>query len=535
VDNSKAHDEYQSMGALLALNGMAAFVFDPIDQGERIQALDKGGNPLISGGVTGHLMLGVGSILLGRNTAWFEIYDGMRAIDYLQSRSEIDPERIGCTGNSGGGTQTSYLMALDDRIKAAAVSCYLHRLSRQVEISFGDAEQNIHGQLAFGMEHADYMMMRAPMPLLICAATKDFFDINAVWGSFRYAKRLYTRLGVPEKIDLIENDAGHNYNQQQRQAIAHWMARWLCDRDESITEPDIELISKQQLQCTPKGKVMLIEGAKSAYDINADYEKELAVQCQRSWAKGDKKELLEQVRGLAGIRKLDQIPTPEIEHAGTVKHLSYEVEKLVIKPEDDIYLPALLFKPKGDKITQAAVYLHQDGKETDAYAGGPIEQLLKKGKIVLAVDVRGSGETQAKVENYFVPSHLSDDWMDIFSAYLLDQSYVGMRAEDVLVCARLAAGYTPNGGKTAVNLVAVGNIGVPALHAAALEADLFKSVTLKKTLVSWSDVVNTPVSERQLINTVHGALRVYDLPNLVDILGDKLTIIEPVNAKNLPF
>jgi hypothetical protein len=333
----------------------------------------------------------------------------------------------------------------------------------------------------------------------------------------------------------MENDAGHNYNQQQRQAVAHWMARWLCGEDKPVTEPNLELISKQQLQCTPKGQVMLLKGAKSAYDINAEDEKKMAAKRQKSWAKTDKKTLLEQVRKIAGIRKLDQIPMPELEHAGTVNHLSYQVEKLVIKPEDDIFLPALLFKPKGGKITQTTVYLHQDGKETDAYTGGSIEQLLKEGNIVLAVDVRGSGETQAKVENYFVPNNLSDDWMDIFSAYLLDQSYVGMRAEDVLVCARLVAGYTPNREKTAVNLVAVGNLGVPALHAAALETDLFKSVTIKRSLTSWSNVVNTPLSKRQLINTVHGALRVYDLPNLGDILGEKLAVIEPVNAKNLPY
>ena len=532
--DAKAHDEYQSMGALLALNGMAAFVIDPIDQGERMQLLDKNGD-YMTWGVDGHLMLGVGSILLGRNTAWFEVYDGMRAIDYLQSRPEIDPERIGCTGNSGGGVQTAYLMSLDNRIKAAAVSCYLHRLSRQVETSFGDAEQNIYAQLAFGMEHADYMMMRAPLPLLVCAATKDFFDINATWESFRYAKRFYTRLGVPERIALMENDEGHNYNFQQRQAIAHWMKRWLRGEDEPVIEPAIDLIPEQQLRCTPKGEVMLMDGAKNAYDINADEEKKLAQQRKKSWEKTDKESLLQKVREVAGIRSLEQLPVPEIEHAGIVRHLSCQVEKLVIKPAEDIYLPALLFKPESVRVTQAAIYLHQDGKEADAYPGGPIEQLLKEGNIVLAVDVRGSGETQAKVENYFVQTCLSDDWMDIFSAYLLGQSYVGIRAEDILICARFVAGYIPGSERTAVKLVAVGNLGVPALHAAALESNLFKSITLKRTLVAWSDVVRTPLAKRQLINAVHGALRIYDLPDLAAALGDKLTAIEPLNAKNLPY
>ena len=141
----------------------------------------------------------------------------MRAIDYLQSRPEVDADRIGCTGNSGGGTQTSYLMALDERIKAAAPSCFLNRQGRQIDNSPGDAEQNIFGQLAFGMDHADYIMMRAPRPVLILAATRDFFDINATWVSFRYAKRLYSRMGFAGHVDLLENDAKHNYDKLQRE------------------------------------------------------------------------------------------------------------------------------------------------------------------------------------------------------------------------------------------------------------------------------------------------------------------------------
>jgi hypothetical protein len=120
--NAKGYDEYQTVGT--AGLWMAALVFDPIDQGERGQYLGPDGWPK-HWGTRAHTMFGVGCTLLGRNTARFEIWDGMRAIDYLQSRPEVDPQRIGCTGNSGGGTQTSYLMALDDRIGAAAPSCYL--------------------------------------------------------------------------------------------------------------------------------------------------------------------------------------------------------------------------------------------------------------------------------------------------------------------------------------------------------------------------------------------------------------------------
>ncbi|MHC4580098.1 MAG: alpha/beta hydrolase family protein, partial [Planctomycetota bacterium] len=282
------------MGALLALNGMVGFVFDPIDQGERGQLLSQWPKLI---GTRAHTMLGVGSILLGRNAASFEVWDGMRAIDYLQSRGEVDPKRIGCTGNSGGGTQTSYLMSLDDRIIAAAPSCYITSLERLLNtIGPQDAEQNIYGQIAFGMDHADYLMMRAPTPIMICAATKDFFDISGVWDSFRYAKRLYSRMGYAERIGLLENDATHNYNRLQRESVVRWMARWLLKKDEPIAEPNITLLSAEEIECSPGGQVMLLDGARSTYDLNRDYEEDLAKRRRKLWATKAHTGLLEKVR-----------------------------------------------------------------------------------------------------------------------------------------------------------------------------------------------------------------------------------------------
>ena len=118
--NGKARDLYQRAPILIAKSGMAALCYDPIDQGERHQLLGPDGKPVITSSTMGHNMAGVGAVLLGRNTATYRTWDGIRAIDYICSRPEVDAKRIGCTGISGGGTMTSYLMALDDRILAAA-------------------------------------------------------------------------------------------------------------------------------------------------------------------------------------------------------------------------------------------------------------------------------------------------------------------------------------------------------------------------------------------------------------------------------
>ncbi len=521
AENAKAYETYQSMGAFLALTGMVALVFDPIEQGERMQLLDDNGRHTMWG-TRAHTMVGVGCTLLGRNTARFEIWDGMRGIDYLQSRPEVAPARIGCTGNSGGGTQTSFLMALDDRIQAAAPSCYLSKVVRQLETATGDAEQNIYGQLAWGLEHAELMTLRAPMPLLICAATEDFFDIHATWESYRHAKARFTLLGVPERIDLLENDAKHNYNTLQRQGAVRWLARWLLGRDEALVEPPLELFTDEELHCTPEGQVMLLEGARSTYDLNVDYERELAPKRKALWEHTPTAKMLTKVRALAGVRPLAEIPPPAVEELGQINGKNGTIRKLTLSPEPGIVLPALLFQPKDAGGKRGVLYLNERGKSADDSA---IARLVKEGNIVLAVDVRGTGETQQTAQGKF-GAQLGSDWEDYYVAYVLGLSYVGMRAEDILVCGRWL-GETASKG---IELQAVGNVGVPALHAAALEPQLFERVHLEGVLRSWSDVVHTRPTKNQLINTIHGALTVYDLPDLAAVLGEKLSIERPVDA-----
>jgi len=121
--------------------------------------------------------------------------------------------------------------------------------------------------------------------------------------------------------------------------------------------------------------------------------------------------------------------------------------------------------------------------------------------------------------------------MEFFAAYLLGKSLVGLRAEDILCCARFLAEYSSEGRPRKIHLVGVGAAGVPALHAAALEPELFALITLRRTLVSWADVVRTPICPAQLPNTVHGALKVYDLPDLRALIEPgKLIIEEPTDA-----
>jgi dienelactone hydrolase len=281
--------EYVQRGAiLLARHGLAVLAYDPIGQGERRQLLDERGRPVLSGSTTEHTMAGVGALLVGRSTASYRVWDGMRSLDYLAGRPEIDPRRLGCTGCSGGGTETAYLMALDDRVAVAAPSCYITSLERLFEtIGPQDAEQNLTGQVAFGLEHADYITLRAPSPTLLCAATRDFFDIQGTWTSFREAKRAYGLLGHGERVDLFESDTTHGFPRPQREAVVRWMRRWLLKIDDAPEEQDVAIASEADLRCTRTGQVLTEFDGRSVFDLTAERARELAT--VRAEARADRR------------------------------------------------------------------------------------------------------------------------------------------------------------------------------------------------------------------------------------------------------
>ncbi len=522
--NGKASDAYQRACLLLAKNGMAAFIYDPVGQGERYAYLKDDGAPEF-GATLEHTLLGVGAILTGTNLAKYRIWDGMRAIDYLIERDDIDNEHIGCTGNSGGGTLTSYLMALDERIVCAAPSCYLTTLERLLNtIGPQDAEQNIFKQVAYGMDHADYIHMRAPKPTLICAATEDFFDITGTWTTYREAKRLFTRLGYAERVNLIEHDAKHGFAQPLREAAARWMSRWLLGKDQVIIEADFEVLTDEAALVTPQGQVMLLEDARSVLDLNMQREVGLRLQRQAFRASFDDEAYLAQVRKIIGLTEDEDAMPLEAEKCGEEQNEGYRVEAWLFRPEPGIVLPALWAVPEswtGDLV----IVLEPAGKAAVFMTEGPGHELLAEGHAVFAPDLRGWGETHPQAGHKGWKNQVGVDWQDYFFGYLLGKSHVGMRTADIRDIARYARERLGEAGKE-LRLIALGQATVPALHAVALHPDLFDHVLLEGGIPAWSAVVETPRAQHQLVNAVHDALSWYDLPDLVALLPEEKIAIK---------
>ncbi|MDB5390350.1 MAG: metalloendopeptidase-like rane protein [Planctomycetaceae bacterium] len=513
--NGKAIEAYQRACILLVKNGMAVLCYDPIGQGERIQLLNEQGKPAIPGSTSEHTMIGVGALLVGSNCATYRIWDGIRSLDYLASRPEVDPQRLGCTGNSGGGTLTSYLMALDDRIQAAAPSCYITSLERLfATIGPQDAEQNITGQVEFGLEHADYLTLRAPKPTLVCVGTKDFFDIDGAWTSYREAKAIYGLLGYGERVEMFEFNDPHGFSIPRRQAAMRWMRRWLLKQDDSPVESDFPIFTDQELQVTRTGQVLDDLKGVSAFDLT----RMQAEAFQRQREKGalpdaDLRTAIRELIHLPTVISAAKLKSSEPSTEKVVARDGYVIRKLVYETESGIELPALLWELKEEKLQatgKLTLYLHGLGKETDAAVGGEIERLLKSsGSPVLAVDVRGLGELSSGVTKNFSEAFGADAREAILSLHL-NRPLLGQRVLDVLSIVDNITTGTP---KKVVEIIAVGTCGPIAQHAAIFDSRISK-VSVRDSVASWTSVATTPISKNQLSNVVPGALKTYDLPDL---------------------
>ncbi len=283
--NGKAYDVYQHLFIGLAERGYVVLTYDPLGQGERIQYWD-----FLSGRrrfeFNQHGMAGIQEYLLGQNLARYFIWDGMRALDYLTSLPEVDVSRVGATGSSGGGTLTTYISMLDPRVKVASIVTFITSIPKKIENRINDSEsdpeQDVAGLLAAGIDHTDFLGMIAPRPVLIGAATRDFFPIEGTRQTFTEAHELYAKLGVPERIKMVEFDHKHMYSQPLRESTYAWFDRWLKGIESNAPEPAITTEKDEALQCTPDGQLLTSLGGKTVYDFNRAEAERLARQLEEN-------------------------------------------------------------------------------------------------------------------------------------------------------------------------------------------------------------------------------------------------------------
>jgi cephalosporin-C deacetylase-like acetyl esterase len=511
-------DTYQHVIQNLVNKGFAVFAFDPVGQGERLDyPAEEAGRSLLGGPTKEHSYPGAQAFIAGRSQAWFMIWDGIRAVDYLLTRKEIDSERIGITGRSGGGTQSSYIAAMDERIYAAAPENYITSFQRLIETNGPqDAEQNFLHGIAEGLDHADLLAVRAPKPALMITTTRDIFNIQGARETFKEVAGIYEAYDRADNFTMVEDDAAHASTLKNREAMYDFFQIHLGLPGSPKDEETVPL-TPAELQVTSTGQVATSYQGETVFSLNQKMT-------TSSQVNSGSLEILDKAKALSGYRSPSEEAAPVM--TGRIQREGYVVEKYFIKGEGDYIIPYLLTVPDRPN-DQAVIYLHSDGKATEAEAGGEIEALVKQGFTVLAADLLGIGEVGS--DRVVGDSNFEGSSYNVWFGFLLTgRSIVGVHAADIV---RLG-GLLKSQGLKEVHGWANGKLSPALLHAAAFEP-LFSKVVLKEPLSSYASLVTTRFYKPEYVmGTVPAALKAYDLPQLAStIQNTSLLLLHPVDGE----
>ncbi len=212
---------YQKNFALkLVKRGFLVIVPDLLGFGDRRMEEDRHKHPNES---SCH-MISTYLLMMGKTMAGLRVNDIMRTIDYLETRDDVDVDRIGCMGISGGGLVCGFVTALDERIKAAVISGYTNTFRDSVMSVFHCVDNFIPG-LVNNAEMPDILGLIAPRPLLIESGSKDpIFPIEAAQRAYEKIKDIYRFLEAEDKIDSDFFEGDHEISGAK---AYDWMERWL--------------------------------------------------------------------------------------------------------------------------------------------------------------------------------------------------------------------------------------------------------------------------------------------------------------------
>ena len=263
--------EGQRLAANLALKGFVVLAFDPIGQGEREQTYDRRvDRPLAGWSVPEHIQAGAQNILIGESLARYFIWDAKRALDYLASLPEVDPQRLGAVGCSGGGALTTFIGALDPRVKAVAPACFVNSYRVLFSGPDPDSEMSPPNLLFSGIDMADYIELSAPTPWLILATDGDYFTPAGARLVYEEARRWFGIYNAADKLRFYIGPGPHGTPLETREAIYEWMIRWLKDGKGDFHEQPVKMYTNAELLVTKSGHVDDEAGSRKVYQLALD-------------------------------------------------------------------------------------------------------------------------------------------------------------------------------------------------------------------------------------------------------------------------
>lgn len=516
AETGRLSPAYQKQMQNFVQKGFIVLSFDPVGQGERTQYLKEDGIATsVPGPTIQHSYPGTQMLLCGYSASRPMMWDGIRAIDYLLSRKEVDPDRIGVTGRSGGGTQTAMIAALDSRVAACSPENYLTTYNR-LFLTMGpqDAEQDIYHFIANGLDQTDLALAMAPKPYLMITTTNDIFNVQGTKEIEQEMKRAWQAMGKRDDFKRTEDYAPHAYTKKNNESNYAFYSKCFglpCD----TLLADQKLLPDSEMYATPNGRVYSSLGGEDLFTLNLKEADRLSRQldARRKTGRNYYGRVAEEAKALAGYRE----PKPARPmHLGSTREAAYVVERYATQGEGGYWFPYLIYRPQSP-TGEFAVYLNAAGKGDSIAIHDAIEPMLRKGVSVLVPDLVGYGEMG--------PGALRGDaWIGgvshnlLYLSCLIGRSILAIRTADLV---SLADMIRETEKATRITGVAHGETASILLHAAAFSKS-FDRVVLTGDFCSYYSMASQRTYDTHAaMNIVPGALTAYDLPDLAASLAPR--------------
>jgi cephalosporin-C deacetylase-like acetyl esterase len=541
--NGKAYRNYQYSYQNLARKGYVVLAYDPLGQGERRQYHKSGpGHPSLSSGE--HTQAGRPMILFGSGFARYRVWDGIRSLDYLLSRSEVDPQRIGCTGHSGGGTMTMYLAALDARIQAAvAIEANFENMSAPYYDPPGaiaDAEQDLIGSLPLNLDRGDLLAAFAPKPLLMSYTVHDQGQTyspvyeEAIKENYDEMSRIYGILGARDKVDLFAGRLPHELDFFQRRAMYGWFNRWFGKTDMGVDEANFDASPEATLNCTPTGQVLTSLGGRSVVQLNHDRAKELLPAGLFRMADADPVAARNQVRAqLTQLLAMPSKKTPLKQRVlASLSERKLQIDEIQYESEPGVRITGWFVRRKQDAAKRPCVLFVSDGLADEAVAEpGVLDDILSQGSSICAIHLRGISLSTPRPPSGGPVFYRGMDLEERFAwtNLVLGTPLIGQRVWDVLQGLDYLHSRS-DVDASQIRILGKGPAGLAALMAAALDESV-RSVLIERTLATYVSVVDAEDYSLALDWFVPAILQHFDIPDIAAAIHPRpVWVIDAVDA-----
>lgn len=512
----KAEPRYQEFCQRLVHNGFLVLIYDPFSQGERDQYTSLPKNSLLRRGCcAAHNMMGKQMQLLGEFFGTWRLWDGIRALDYILTRQEIDRNFIGVTGNSGGGTMTTWLWPNERRLKAAAPSCFISPFRYNIENEMPqDIEQCPPGILGQNIEIADFFIARAPDPLILLGQKYDYFDIRGFKEICEEVRKFYKIFGAEENFDYFIGNNPHGYYSDNQVAMVRFFCK-IAGKKIINPEPEIKIEKPETLYATQKGNVV-VAGSKPVYTIIG----EIADRIIEGREKLSEDLLRKRLKNLFKIPEKIEVPSYRVLRPQVIKKTI--ISRYAVETEPGIWT---IIKKKPKKVD--FIYNLEIEEEINLCLPdiSSEDEISKKRELLPAVpdyyiDVRGLGESMPEEKkNFFRP--YGYDFMIDRCYYMFGESYAGKRIYDTLSVIEL---FVSKGCKK-INIYGNKQGAINGLFTAFF-SNFVKEVYLSNLPKSFGSLCRIISTNLPSANFPEGILKITDIPEIVDILKkNKKTLV----------